>query len=80
MTKVEVPKQVKIVCDFCGKTLDPQDRRREAKLTLGRSALDYQDNPVADATVSFDMCDRCERNVSESINSMLDEAYGGSKA
>lgn len=80
MVKTVIPEKVIITCDFCGDEITPQTHKKEAKLTLNRNALDYQGSPVADGSVSFDMCDKCEGNVATALNSMVDEAYGGEKA
>lgn len=40
----------------------------QGKLTLVRAGLDFQGHPVADASVTMDLCDRCNDKLAHAIN------------
>lgn len=59
MTIKKVPAYDEVTCDCCNKVCEPQNLRKSAKLILYQSGLDYSGCPVGDATIRWDLCDRC---------------------
>ena len=55
-------------CDCCGMECTPKNFVHEGKLVLTRAALDFQRQPVADATIRIDLCDRCNYRIGDAIN------------
>lgn len=68
MTTTNIPAMKLVACDSCGAECSLKNYIHEGKLTLTRAALDYQGNPVADATIRLDLCDRCNAVIGDAIN------------
>lgn len=72
MTTKIIPERKIVRCDVCTRVLGygPGEvaHLHNAKLTLKRDALDYQNNACADASLVFDLCDECMKAVADGIN------------
>lgn len=66
MSVTHTPATTTIVCDCCG--TEGYQQYHGCTLTVGRAALDFQGQPVADASVVRDLCPSCTDIVVAAIN------------
>ncbi len=69
MSTKTIPAVTIMICDFC-KTENPS-RRSNASLTVTQAALDWGNNPCADASYTMDACDGCIAEVNRVITALI---------
>jgi hypothetical protein len=69
--KTTIPEKTVTTCDACKVEMTRQNSVHEGSLDLRMAALDFQGQPVADASRHLDLCDRCVARISNAIDAAI---------